>query len=291
MRFITFSKEGVATVGVRLRDSIVDLSAAAPRLPGSIVDMVKADLLQEAYDIAKTAPASAHLDPNSIDWLPVIPRPPLLFGFGINYGSHAGPRPEFPGFFVSTHTRLVAHREAMVIPKLSATLDYEVELAIVMKRGGKGISRRDALDYIAAYTIFNDGSVRGYGGGETLALMKNSDRTAPFGPEIVTPDELPSGAAGLRLRTRRNGVEVQNDTTNQMYWKVPEIIETVSQYVTLGPGDVITTGTPGGTMVETAIKSGLAWSDPSIDWLKDGETIECEIEGIGVISNPVCAER
>jgi acylpyruvate hydrolase len=291
MRFITFSKEGVATVGVRLRDTIVDLSAAAPRLPGTIVDLVKADLLCEAYDIAKTASASAHLDPVSIDWMPVIPRPPLLFGFGINYGSHAGPRPECPGFFVSTSSRLVAHRKAMVIPKLSATLDFEVELAIVMKRGGKDISRRDALDYIAAYTIFNDGSVRGYGGGETLALMKNSDRTAPFGPEIVTPDELPSGAAGLRLITRRNGVEVQNETTNQMYWKVPEIIQTVSQYVTLGPGDVITTGTPGGTMVETAIKSGLAWSDPSIDWLKDGETIECEIEGIGVISNPVCAER
>lgn len=291
MRFITFSKVGVATVGVRLGDTIVDLSAAAPRLPGSIVDLIKADLLYEAYDIAKTASAPAHLDPDSIDWMPVIPRPPLLFGFGINYGSHAGPRPECPGFFVSTPSRLVAHRKAMVIPKLSATLDFEVELALVMKRGGKDISRRNALDYIAGYTIFNDGSVRGYGGGDTLALMKNSDKTAPFGPEIVTPDELPAGAAGLRLRTRRNGIEVQNETTNQMYWKVPEIIETVSQYVTLGPGDVITTGTPGGTMVETAIKSGIAWGDPSIDWLKDGETIECEIEGIGVISNPVSAER
>lgn len=291
MRFLTFSKAGVATLGVRLRDTIVDLSVAAPRLPGSIVDLVKADLLVEAFDIAKTASSSAHLEPSSITWLPVIPRPRLLFGFGINYGSHAGPRPECPGFFVSSPTRLVAHREAMVIPKLSATLDYEVELAIVMKRGGRDISRRDALDYIAAYTILNDGSVRGYGGGETLALMKNSDKTAPLGPEMVTPDELPAGAAGLRLKTRRNGIEVQNETTHQMYWKVPEIIETVSQYVTLAPGDVITTGTPGGTMVENAIKSGLPWGDASVDWLKDGETIECEIEGIGIISNPVIAER
>jgi acylpyruvate hydrolase len=291
MRFVTFSKNGVATVGVRLRDTIVDLSVVAPRLPGSIVDLVKADLLGQAYDLAKDAPGTARLDPDGIVWLPVIPRPSLLFGFGINYGSHAGPRPECPGFFVSTPARLVAHREAMVIPRLSATLDYEVELAIVMKRGGKDIPRRDALDYIAAYTILNDGSVRGYGGGETLALMKNSDKTAPFGPEMVTPDELPAGAAGLRLMTRRNGIEVQNDTTSQMYWKVPEIIETVSQHVTLSPGDVITTGTPGGTMVENAIKAGLPWGDPSIEWLKDGETVECEIEGIGVISNPVRAER
>jgi 2-keto-4-pentenoate hydratase/2-oxohepta-3-ene-1,7-dioic acid hydratase in catechol pathway len=290
MRLLSFYSSGTPAVGIRFGEDVVDLSIAAPHLPRTLLDLIRCDLLIEAHDAAKRCGTAAYIPAHTLQWLPVIPHPPKIFGFGINYGSHVGARPECPGFFISTSTRLAAHAEPMVIPKASATLDYEVELAVILKKGGKNIARRDALDHVAGYSILNDGSVRGYGAGESLAFMKNSDKTAPFGPELVTPDELPSGAAGLRMRTRRNAVEVQNETTDAMFWKIPEIIEIASQYMTLNAGDVITTGTPGGTLVESALRNGLPLGDPSIDWLREGDVIECEIEGIGSIRNPVTAE-
>jgi 2-keto-4-pentenoate hydratase/2-oxohepta-3-ene-1,7-dioic acid hydratase in catechol pathway len=290
MRLVTFSEAAIQTVGVRLGEEVVDLSLAAPQLPRTLLDLIRSDLLAAARDAAISCTARARRPSESLRWLPVIPNPTKIFGVGINYGSHVGARPESPGFFISTASRLVAHGESILIPKQSATLDYEVELAIVVKKGGKDIARRDALAHVAGYSILNDASVRGYGAGDTLAFMKNSDRTAPFGPELVTPDELPAGAAGLRLTTRRNGTQVQNDTTDSMFWKVPEIIELVSRYVTLNAGDVITTGTPGGTLVESALKNRKPLGDPSIDWLQDGDVLECEIEGIGVIRNRVSSE-
>jgi 2-keto-4-pentenoate hydratase/2-oxohepta-3-ene-1,7-dioic acid hydratase in catechol pathway len=290
VRFITFDKNGVEAVGARLGPELVDLSVAAPDLPRTLLGLIQAGALDEAATLAKASGPTARRPVEGIRYLPLIPRPPKFVGFGINYGSHVGERPKTPGFFISVPTRFIAHGEAMVVPKLSKTLDYENELALVIGKGGKHISANAALDHIAGYTIFHDGSVRGLGGGNTLALMKNSDRTGPMGPELVTPDELPPGCEGLKLTTRRNGVVVQHDTTSNMFWKVPEIIELTSSYMSLEAGDVITSGTCGGTVVELAVAQQRAFTDESLPWLQPGEVIECEIEGIGVLRNTVIAE-
>lgn len=290
MRFISFDKAGVETVGVRFGDELVDLSIAGPDLPRTLLGLVQAGSLDKAGAAAKAAGANARRPVEGIKYLPLIRRPPKFFGFGINYGSHVGERPKTPGFFISVPTRFVGHGEAMVVPNLSKTLDYENELAFVVGKAGKHISQKDALGHIAGYTIFNDGSVRGHGAGNTLALMKNSDKTGPLGPELVTPDELPPGCDGLRLTTRRNGEVVQDDTTANMFWKVPEIIELTSSYMSLEVGDVITTGTCGGTVVEMAVKQGREFTDETLPWLQPGDVIECEIEGVGVLRNTVAAE-
>lgn len=290
MRFITFAKDGVETVGIRIDHELVDLSIAAPRLPRTLVGLIETDNLREAGAAAKNAGSDARRSLEGLKYLPVIPRPPKIFGFGRNYGSHTGERPATPGFFLSSHTRLAAHNESLIVPKISKTFDYEAEVAIIIGIGGKYIAARDALNHIAGYTVFNDGSVRGLmTHPTTLSLMKNCDKTGPLGPEMVSPDELPAGAEGLRVQLRRNGVTSQNDTTSSMFWKVPEIIEIASRYQSLEAGDVVITGTPGGTIVDR--NRGVDMNDPSLPYLKDGEIIETEVEGIGILRNPIVEER
>jgi acylpyruvate hydrolase len=290
VRFITFNKDGLETVGVRFGQEIVDLSVAAPNLPRTLVEIIQAEKLEEAGRIAEGAGVSARRPLTGIEYLPLIPHPPKFFGFGINYPSHAGERPKTPGFFLSGPQRFCAHDEPMLIPPDSRTLDYEIELALVIGKTARRVSAAKALDHIAGYTIFNDASVRGRGGGMTLALMKNADKTGPLGPELVTPDELPLGCDGLKLITRRNGIIVQNDTTASMYWKVPEVIELSSKYLTLEPGDVVCTGTCGGTVVDTHTVKGAGMDSEELPYLKPGDVVECEIEGIGVLRNSVSSD-
>ena len=291
MRFLSFRNKGRETVGVRFGQEVVDLGIADPTLPGTLLGLIRAGLLAAAHDAAARAGKEARVSADGLTYLPVIARPDRLLGIGANYGGHVGTRWASPGFLTSSASRVAAHGEPLLIPTASPTLDYEAELAVILRKGGKDIPRGHALDCIAGYTVINEGSLRGYGMGDTIALMKNGDKTAAIGPEMVTPDELPLGGDGLRLTARRNGVEVQNDTTSSMYWKVPEIIELLSQFMTLEAGDIIATGTPGGTIIEFALARNIPWDDPSIDYLKDGEVIECEVEGIGLLRNAVVAER
>jgi acylpyruvate hydrolase len=290
MRFLSFDKNGRETVAVRFGSELVDISIAAPELPRTLLGLLRADALERAGAAALRADATARRAAAGITYLPVIPDPPKLFGFGINYGSHVGTRPSTPGFFLSGPHRLVGQDEPIEIPNLSKTLDYEIELAFVVSKSGRHIAASDALNHVGGYTIFNDASVRGYGAGLTLALMKNSDKTGPLGPELVTPDELPLGCDGLSLITRRNGKVVQSDNTSNMFWKVPEIIELTTKYMSLNVGDVVTTGTCGGTVVEVARAEKKEMSDETLPWLQPGDVIECEIEGIGVLRNSVIRE-
>ncbi len=288
MRFLSFDQAGVETVGVRFGEELVDLSLAAPGLPRTLLGLIQADALEAAGRAARNAGGAARRPLAGTRYLPLIPRPPKFFGFGINYGSHVGERPKTPGFFISTHTRLIGHGDALVIPRISRTLDWEAELALVIRRPARGVPASRALDYIAGYTVFNDGSVRGHGVGMTLALQKNSDRTGPLGPELVTPDELPPGCDGLKLLCRRNGEVVQSDTTANMFWKVPEVIELSSSYMSFEPGDVITTGTCGGTIIDRY--PGCDRTDESLPWLQPGDVLESEVEGVGILRNTIVAE-
>jgi 2-keto-4-pentenoate hydratase/2-oxohepta-3-ene-1,7-dioic acid hydratase in catechol pathway len=291
VRFITFERDGIETVGVRCGDELIDLSLAAPERPRTLLGLIETGMLQAAGEAALGADASARLPLRSIKYLPVIPRPPKFLGFGINYPSHVGERPKSPGYYLSGPHRFCAQGEPMIRPLASNTLDFEIELALVVGKRASRVPAAKALDFIAGYTIFNDGSVRGYyDGPATLVLMKNGDKTGPLGPELVTPDELPAGADGLRLTTRRNGKVVQRDTTANMFWKVPEIVELASFYMTLEAGDIVATGTCGGTVADVAIKNGKKIQDEGLDYLRAGEELEFEIEGIGVLRNGVVDE-
>ena len=169
----------------------------------------------------------------------------------------------------------------MLRPKCSEQLDYECELAIVIGKGGRHIAEADALDHVFGYTLFNDVSVRDYQrktGQWTPG--KNFDGTGPLGPCVVTADDLPPGASGLRITTRLNGETMQDSNTSDMIFSTARIIALLSEFMTLAPGDVIATGTP----------SGVAHARKPPTWMKDGDTVEVEVEGIGVLSNPVVDE-
>jgi 2-keto-4-pentenoate hydratase/2-oxohepta-3-ene-1,7-dioic acid hydratase in catechol pathway len=218
------------------------------------------------------------------EWLPPVPDPDKIICFGLNYQAHVseggGDAPQFPSLFTRLTNTLVAHEGALVLPKLSEQLDYECELALVIGKAGRHIPRSDAMSYVAGYTCFNDASVRDYQFQHSLPAGKNFHATGGFGPWLVTYDEIPD-PAGLQLRTRINGAEVQHGNTKDLIFDVPELISYVSGFTPLVPGDVISTGTPEGV--------GFVREPPL--WLKPGDIVEIEIDRIGVLRNTVVAEE
>jgi 2-keto-4-pentenoate hydratase/2-oxohepta-3-ene-1,7-dioic acid hydratase in catechol pathway len=176
---------------------------------------------------------------------------------------------------------LIGHKTAMVRPQLSHTLDYEGELVAVIGKGGSKIAERDALDHVAGYSIFNDGSIREFQHiTPQWTIGKNFDSTGAFGPAFVTADELPAGCMGLTLETRLNGQVVQHARIDDMVFSVAELVALMSRTMTLEPGDMIVTGTPSG--VGAARKPQL--------FMKPGDICEVEIEKLGVLVNTVVDE-
>jgi acylpyruvate hydrolase len=203
----------------------------------------------------------------------------------LNYDDHAHEtnyqRPAFPVLFMRAATSLLGHGEAMTVPRCSSELDYEVELAAVIGRRGRGIPRDQALAHVAGYSVFNDGTIRDWQfKTHQWTIGKNFDGTGAFGPELVTADELPPGGSGLRISTRVSGETLQDARTESMIFGVAETIAIVSEAMTLEPGDVIVMGTPSGV--------GVARKPPR--FLRPGEVCEVEIERIGVLKNPIVAE-
>jgi 2-keto-4-pentenoate hydratase/2-oxohepta-3-ene-1,7-dioic acid hydratase in catechol pathway len=179
------------------------------------------------------------------------------------------------------NTSLTGHGQAILRPLVSDSLDFEGELAVVLKSGGRHIPRAQALSHVAGYSIFNDGSVREYQfKSPQWTIGKNFDATGGFGPYLVTPDELPAGASGLRLETRLNGVVVQLANTADMLFDVAALIAILSEAVTLQAGDVIVAGTP----------SGIGWAREPKLLMRHGDVCEVSIEGLGVLINTVADE-
>ncbi|QYU67466.1 fumarylacetoacetate hydrolase family protein [Leptolyngbya sp. 15MV] len=203
----------------------------------------------------------------------------------MNYALHAkeggNPIPDYPAIFLRAPTSLVAPGAPMIRPRASDKFDYEAELAVVIGRTARHVSEDRALDHVGGYACFNEGSIRDYQRKSTQwGAGKNFDGTGAFGPEIVTPDELPPGADNLRISTRLNGETMQDSTTGDMIFRVAKIIAVLSEIMTLEPGDVIATGTP----------SGVGYARKPPRFLTPGDVVEIEIEGIGVLRNPVIAE-
>jgi acylpyruvate hydrolase len=284
MRFVTFERGGSACLGARVGSTIVDLSAADPALPRSLIALIEAGDTAVAAAEAAVARATQHVRINVTDarFLSPIPRPGKITCVGLNYTDHlieAGitDRPKFPGMFHRVTTSFVGHNRPILCPRNSEQFDFEGELLVVIGKRARHVSASDALSHVFGYSIFNDGSIRDYQQFKALAAGKNFDATGAFGPEVVTADELPPGASGLHLQTRLNGAVMQDKKTPNLVFNVSQIVELISEFCTLEPGDIVSTGTCGGV--------GAARKPPV--WMKDGDTIEIEIEKIGVLRNPV----
>ena len=204
---------------------------------------------------------------------------------GLNYRDHAGESgmqvPEYPTLFARFASSLIAHGAPIVRPPESERLDYEGELVAVIGKGGRRIAKADALDHVAGYSIFNDGSIRDFQLRTPQWTMgKNFDGTGAFGPVFVTADELPPGARGLKIETRLNGQTMQSGSTDDLIFDVATLVSLISAGITLEAGDIIVTGTPSGV--------GAARKPPV--FMKAGDVCEIEIEKIGVLRNRIVDE-
>ena len=291
MKIIGFEANGALHLGLVEGDQVIDLQAVDKGLPGDLGEVLRKSNgdLSVLTDTAKRAPASARRPLNGVKFgLPVV-RPGKVICLGLNYlehvkeGSQRDNIPKFPTIFMRATTSLVPHGQPIIRPKVSETLDYEAELIFVIGKRAKHLTLDNAYSCIAGYSCGNEGSIREYQRKTTQWDMgKNFDRTGGFGPWMVTPDELPPGAKGLNIQSRLNGQVMQSDNTANMMFPIAETLAYVTQGLTLEPGDIVFTGTPSG--VGHARK-------PNPVWMKPGDTCEIEIDGIGVLVNPIEAEK
>ena len=283
MRIVHFEKEGVAGIAADDGSGWHGLTERERGFPGTLPELIAqgADLLRTGRDLL---PMHA-IDLNAVRLLPPVPKPPKILCVGLNYDDHLEEsglkKPVYPEIFGRFATSLIAHGEPIRQPPESSTLDYEAELAVVIGRGGRRISRDRALDHVAGYSLFNDATIREFQLRTPQWTMgKNFDGTGAFGPWLVTSDALPPGAHGLRIQGRLNGRVMQESSTDKLIFNVSALIEMISVGISLEPGDVIITGTPGGV--------GAARKPPV--FMQPGDVFEVEIERIGVLSNPVQRE-
>jgi acylpyruvate hydrolase len=283
MRIIHFETGSVRGIAADDGSGWHGLTERESGFPGILPDLIVqgADLLRTGRDLL----AMHAIDLNAVRILPPVPKPPKIICVGLNYDDHLEEsglkKPVYPEIFARFATSLIAHREPIRQPPESLTLDYEAELAVVIGRKGRRISHDTALDHVAGYSLFNDATIRDFQLRTPQWTMgKNFDGTGAFGPWLVTPDALPPGARGLRIQGRLNGRVMQDTSTDRLIFSVPALIEMISVAISLEPGDVIITGTPGGV--------GAARKPPV--FMQPGDVFEVEIEGMGVLSNPVQRE-
>jgi len=281
MRLITFSHDGREQVGVRQNDVVIPLASIDPELPNSISQLLADGRLAELQSsVSKYEGPGIAVD--DIEYLPLVPRPGKIVCIGRNYAAHAAEggadAPTFPEIFFRGATSLIAHQGTIVRPLCSETLDFEGEFAFVVGKSCRHATEDEALDYIAGYTLFNDATIREYQRfASQWTIGKNFDDTGAFGPELVTSDELPDGLTGLSLTTKLNGDLMQEGQIDNLIFPVRTLIRILSECMTLEPGDVVVTGTPAGV--------GFARKPPL--WMKQGDTVEIEVQGLGKLVNIV----
>ena len=263
--------------------SLLEAAAAVPVLSDGIVGLLLASAsdLSTVHERLRAAPL---LDPDTITVMPPLSAPGKIICIGLNYADHSAESgfavPSYPTVFGRFASGLIGHGAPMVVPRQSPQLDFEGELVAVIGRGGRDIPADRALEHVAGYSIFNDGSIRDYQfKSPQWTVGKNFDDTGAFGPAYVPASALPPGARGLRLQTRLNGEVVQDASTDDMIFDVATLIATLSEAMALQTGDLIVTGTPAGV--------GVARKPPL--FMKAGDVCEVEIEGIGILRNPVVA--
>jgi 2-keto-4-pentenoate hydratase/2-oxohepta-3-ene-1,7-dioic acid hydratase in catechol pathway len=272
MKLASFMKDGKATYGGVTGERLIDLG---PKFGARFPDLRA--LIAGGAHVGLTPFIETGKDWMPLEgaqFLPVIPNPQKIFCVGVNYSGHQKEMGrsalEYPTIFLRFTDTLVAHGQAAWVPKpsVSTAVDYECELAVIVGKGGRHIEAANALDHVAGYTCFNDISVRDWQRHTTQFIPgKNFPRTGALGPWMVTEDEIPDPHT-LDIRTRLNGEVLQEANTSELVFRVPQLIEYLSSFTPLSPGDIIATGTPSG-----------------VGFMKAGDVVEIEIAGIGVLRN------
>ena len=285
MKFLSFQNNSGASFGAVVDDAIIDLGARHPEL-GDLRAAIRAARLGELGSEAESAESDYLVA--DIEFLATIPNPEKIICIGVNYANRneeykdGSSAPKYPSVFMRTRESLVGHGQPIMDPPESDQLDYEGEIVIVIGKEGRRIAEQDAHQYIAGLTIMNEGSLRDFlrHAKFNVTQGKNFEQSGALGPWLVTPDELdPLGE--LQVITRVNGEERQNDVTSNLMFPFRYLISYLSTFYRLKPGDIIATGTPNG--------AGARFDPPK--YLKDGDIVEVEVPGIGILKNNVLTER
>ena len=284
MRLLAFVKDHQPRIGALTDAGVIDLSLIDAAAPTDLGAVIKAGQLADITAILAAADGTVHYQLDELDLQVPIATSGKILCLGLNYMDHIAEGPfekqPFPAIFMRSPTSLVAAHKPILAPRMSNTMDYEAELAVIIGQKCKHLTADNALDVIAGYSCFNDGSVREYQRHTIQWTMgKNFDQTGPFGPVLVTPDELPPAADGLKIECRLNGQTVQSSTTDMMIFKVVETLVYITEAMTLDAGDIVVMGTP----------SGVGHGRKPPLWMQDGDVVEVEIEKIGLLCNPVKA--
>lgn len=275
-RYISFRRpDGLASFGRSDGAKVQDLGRLGAA--ASLKDSLHTDLSR--------LPVTATYDRNDVRLLPVIPDPGKILCIGLNYATHVKEtgrdQKEYPAVFTRWADTLVAAGAPLVRPKATQRFDYEGELAVIIGVGGRAIKRADAMQHVAGYSIFNDASARDWQRHNIqFTPGKNFPLTGGFGPELVTRDEA-GDLSSLRVQTRLNGELMQDQPISDLIWDIPFLVEYLSAFTPLSPGDVIATGTPGGVGDKR---------EPPV-YMKAGDRVEVAIGSLGVLSNPVVDEK
>ena len=285
MRLCTFLHDGHAKIGAETSAGIVDLRAVDPSLPATMLELLGGG--EDALGRARRASAGAaaqHVRARAgVTLLPPVPNPAKIVCIGLNYRDHAAevnmPLPEHVTVFAKWPNTLVGDGADVVIPRESHRVDYEAELAFVVGTRCRHVAEDRAYDVIAGYTALNDVSVRDYQMRTSQwTLGKVFDTHGPCGPVLVTKDEIPDPGA-LRIRTVIGDEVLQDSSTAQLVFSVPRLVAELTAVMTLEPGDIVATGTP----------AGVGTSRNPKRWMRPGERVRVEIEGIGALENPIVA--
>ncbi|PPR10369.1 MAG: Ureidoglycolate lyase [Alphaproteobacteria bacterium MarineAlpha11_Bin1] len=287
MRFVSFKKDGKNKLGVRTEAGLVDLSKIDRKLPTDLKELIAQGkgVLQRAGRAAKNAKPGAVVK-GRVSYLTPIQNPDKIFCIGLNYKDHAAEAglkiPTYPVVFTRFETSFVANGQALVRPKASKHFDYEAEMVAVIGKKARNIKKSRALEYVAGYSVANEGSIRDYQmKASQWTIGKNFDSTGSIGPDFVTADELPPGAKGLNVQCRLNGKVLQETNTREMIFDVKTLVYELARAITLMPGDLILTGTGAGV--------GFVRKPPI--FMKQGDICEIEIENVGLLSNPIRNEK
>ena len=280
MKFLSFRAGGAARYGVADGNTVIDLT---PRLRyPDLKALIAAGAGAEAEREAKGAAADFTLDQIAFD--PAIPNAGKIVCVGLNYHEHLSEtglaKHAYPTIFVRWADTQVGHLQPMILPKNCETFDYEAELVAVIGKHGRHIEEADAMTYVAGYSCYNDGSIRDFQRHSSQwTAGKNFPGTGAFGPFMVTPDEV-GDLKGKTIQTRLNGRVEQSSTLDMMIHSPAKLIAYISSFAPLSPGDAIVTGTPAGV--------GMVRTPPL--WMKAGDVVEVEIDGVGLLKNTIAAE-
>ena len=285
MRFLSFEKDGRASFGTVADAGVVDLGAKHDELD-DLRAAIREDRLAELG--AEAAAADADYALEDVTFLPTIPNPEKVICIGVNYANRneeyrdGSEAPKYPSVFMRSRESFVGHAQPLLDPPESDQLDYEGEIVMIIGKEGRRIAEDKAREHVAGLTIMNEGSLRDFlrHAKFNVTQGKNFEKSGSLGPWLVTPDEL-DPMSELQVMTRVNGEERQNDTTDSLMFPFPYLISYLSTFYRLKPGDVIATGTPNG--------AGARFDPPK--YLREGDVVEVEVPGIGVLINPVAAEQ